>query len=81
MHTLAAEERIFPTRVGMVRAGRLRGGECDDFPHTRGDGPGVRVLVIDTVEFSPHAWGWSYTPDALRHNVQIFPTRVGMVLG
>ncbi len=71
--------RIFPTRVGMVRAVRLHGVAVFNFPHTRGDGPLCQLGNNISSQFSPHAWGWSlFTPLAIAEAI-IFPTRVGMV--
>ena len=70
--------RVFPTCVGMFRAGSA--GPCGgrSFPHMRGDVPFGHNAVRGLDGFSPHAWGCS----ELRHVVDglftVFPTCVGM---
>jgi hypothetical protein len=56
---LHSNECVFPTRVGMVRAGFGTVNHCYGFPHTRGDGPEVLPDLPLPKMFSPHAWGWS----------------------
>ncbi len=75
----AARARIFPTRVGMVRIGRLFPPDSRHFPHTRGDGPIDRLCHLAGNAFSPHAWGWSASMVSSQQSLLIFPTRVGMV--
>ena len=49
------------------------------FPHSRGDGPLLRMKRGGTPEFSPLAWGWSAKLLSRRVMTDVFPTRVGMV--
>src|SRR5262249_8698295 len=50
---------VLPTRVGMVRGGRMICAWCDRSPLSRGDGPLARALGGGALPFSPRAWGWS----------------------
>ena len=50
-------------------------------PHTRGDGPLRRILLLRTPGFSPHAWGWSESWVSCCYPLSVLPTRVGMVRG
>ena len=52
-------KQVFPTCVGMVRAGGLRAEGILRFPHMRGDGPSPDRADALVMAFSPHAWGWS----------------------
>ena len=52
-------ERVFPTRVGMVRRARARRYAEKCFPHPRGDGPNAKGRKFCFLKFSPPAWGWS----------------------
>ena len=61
-------DRAAPSRT----PGRIR------FPHTRGDGPEGKKQGFDTLEFSPHAWGWTVLQRLLLPGGRVFPTRVGM---
>ena len=53
---------VFPTRVGMVRDGRMGAPTDDRFPHPRGDGPWFLQYQLGFDGFSPPAWGWSVVP-------------------
>ena len=48
------------------------------FPHPRGDGPPVRLVVVAVVMISPPAWGWPVGGNPVDPFTQDFPTRVGM---
>ena len=48
------------------------------FPHTRGGGPGRRVILERHQAFSPHAWGWTSADAGCRADQCVFPTRVGV---
>ena len=48
-------------------------------PHTRGDGPRIRLVREMFEVFSPHAWGWSELLALLSAASIVLPTRVGMV--
>ena len=74
-----AIQRVFPTRVGMVRTWETSPTTQGRFPHTRGDGPSMRAIKFPVCGFSPHAWGWSGVVDVDAANLAVFPTRVGMV--
>jgi len=50
------------------------------FPHTRGDAPERRLNLRTTQAFSPHAWGCSGVANVFAAPVEVFPTRVGMLL-
>ena len=50
---------VFPTRVGMDRVPEYVITRPQGIPHTRGDGPQIRVLSFLILEYSPHAWGWT----------------------
>ena len=70
---------VLPTRVGMVRDAPSDLTSFDGSPHTRGDGPLHRLLVVVRGQFSPHAWGWSVMLGADAIENIVLPTRVGMV--
>ncbi len=73
------EQRVLPTRVGMVRSVSAHMATLRCSPHPRGDGPAMASNRRKTVPFSPPAWGWSagVAPNLLDRLV--LPTRVGMV--
>ena len=50
---------VLPTRVGMVRVSCSTRYSTSGSPHTRGDGPFIRLVSTGADTFSPHAWGWS----------------------
>ena len=61
---------------------RFCGSKCPvrfSFPHPRGDGPSPYARGGDCVRFSPPAWGWSVECFYLDQQMEVFPTRVGMV--
>ncbi len=70
---------VLPTRVGMVRGQSVTGPEGSSSPHTRGDGPAIRVQQAPRGRFSPHAWGWSGSVLLCAAGHNVLPTRVGMV--
>ena len=70
---------VLPTRVGMVRYKNDAFRLCDCSPHTRGDGPAPARLQPGSSQFSPHAWGWSVSPEVSAQSARVLPTRVGMV--
>ena len=74
-----AQDAVFPTRVGMVRAPSPSPAQTICFPHSRGDGPAVRQNTTTRTEFSPLAWGWSALRRFKMVLGSVFPTRVGMV--
>ena len=48
------------------------------FPHTRGGGPVLLMSIFRNSSFSPHAWGWTWTPEPCGIGVARFPhTRGG----
>src|ERR1035438_6760023 len=71
--------RVFPTRVGMVRARRPSVPSIRRIPHPRGDGPYVINLDTTPDPYSPPAWGWSGIIVQEMGIMGVFPTRVGMV--
>ena len=70
---------VLPTRVGMVRLRAILKDHATCSPHTRGDGPAYAAHKIVEAMFSPHAWGWSVTAEKVEAEVEVLPTRVGMV--
>ena len=76
---VAAQVRVLPTRVGMVRsAARLRRRPRRS-PHACGDGPRHVLIGMRRAEFSPRVWGWSVIGPITVHPEFVLPTRVGMV--
>ncbi len=71
--------RVFPTPVGMVRWQRRSGMIRSSFPHARGDGPWIAILMLVPAWFSPRPWGWSAVTPTLHALKHVFPTPVGMV--
>ena len=69
---------VFPTRVGMDRSLQNLELFWECIPHTRGDGPAIRLTLIVDAQYSPHAWGWTANQLIMNHNDPVFPTRVGM---
>src|ERR1035438_176088 len=57
--TVRCVEKVFPTRVGMVRGARRRRDCWRRIPHPRGDGPGIEARLQKYGLYSPPAWGWS----------------------
>jgi len=70
---------VLPTRVGMVRFGRLRSCCRRCSPHPRGDGPLYSWSKRRKFAFSPPAWGWSVATRSIPCARVVLPTRVGMV--
>ncbi len=68
----------FPTRVGMARIRRHRGGSRRRFPHPRGDGPKLNFSKQWLLAISPPAWGWPANAMVRTLLALDFPTRVGM---
>ena len=76
-----AHDAVFPTRVGVFPSRRCRTRTGSGLPHTRG---GVSVGHGDgdrPTESSPHAWGCFRADAAVRADVEVFPTRVGVFPG
>ena len=71
--------RVFPTRVGMVRASFTTDHAGTRIPHPRGDGPKITNPIITITAYSPPAWGWSERFALIELHDLVFPTRVGMV--
>ena len=69
---------VFPTRVGMDQWKALLRWYDQSFPHTRGDGPTRRSIPNRSMQFSPHAWGWTVFYVEYGFEQEVFPTRVGM---
>ncbi len=63
----------------MVQPSKSRGVACVSSPHTRGDGPFMKLGILPWDEFSPHAWGWSEMHRVRVLLAAVLPTRVGMV--
>src|SRR5436190_542470 len=63
----------------MVRAVPASPPPAPSSPHTRGDGPAVRLFDCQLFKFSPHAWGWSGMTLHRLCPLAVLPTRVGMV--
>src|ERR1035438_6576750 len=74
-----AIQRVFPTRVGMVRAWCKPSAIMHSIPHPRGDGPMSNQQYPALSEYSPPAWGWSAVAFSKADCALVFPTRVGMV--
>ena len=70
---------VLPTRVGMVRRTAPKRIAITGSPHPRGDGPICRDDAPWLDWFSPPAWGWSVIRTPTGWQVQVLPTRVGMV--
>ena len=68
----------FPTRVGMARTHHTTTLGHNRFPHTRGDGPAIRLVAPPWMMISPHAWGWPGNAARAVSMNSDFPTRVGM---
>ncbi len=79
-HALGAlhAHRVFPTRVGMDRMYLRALSVTYRIPHTRGDGPNMRIAGLSIFAYSPHAWGWTESNRASKSRRFVFPTRVGM---
>ncbi len=73
-----SHDHDFPTRVGMARADRSGAPRLLRFPHPRGDGPCLRLLIEQLDEISPPAWGWPAVSMGMPWVQADFPTRVGM---
>ncbi len=73
------EAPVLPTRVGMVRGHNVDCASTPGSPHSRGDGPSLRVRHRASPAFSPLAWGWSEIRRTGRRVSGVLPTRVGMV--
>ena len=73
------DNRVLPTRVGMVRGpgGTVR--LSNRSPHARGDGPRTELPAGPAFRFSPRAWGWSGLMRVCPYCREVLPTRVGMV--
>ncbi len=56
---LVANASVLPTCVGMVRIQSRRAPAETRSPHVRGDGPDYNDTGVNSVKFSPRAWGWS----------------------
>ncbi len=69
---------VFPTRVGVDRFADKGQYNSTSFPHTRGGGPCAIAWKLETVEFSPHAWGWTVSLRLVVGFDRVFPTRVGV---
>ena len=69
---------VFPTRVGMNQLQDRCKIHSQCIPHMRGDEPEGTGEVGKTVEYSPHAWGWTIVNQNYRQELEVFPTRVGM---
>ncbi len=78
-HSAACGTQVLPTRVGMVRAGATVEATAYGSPHPRGDGPFKSVDEDLVALFSPPAWGWSDESAHWVRDVDVLPTRVGMV--
>jgi len=78
-HGAGRRERVFPTRVGMVRRNTPMSDFSSSFPHACGDGPNLRRDVRRRAPFSPRVWGWSVDQPCINQFCTVFPTRVGMV--
>ncbi len=74
----ATPRLVFPTRVGMDRRVKRTSLKNHGIPHTRGDGPRRRSLILVLAAYSPHAWGWTGRKRDRRQVARVFPTRVGM---
>ena len=71
-------EDVFPTYVGMFRAGRRAGAWGRGFPHVCGDVPGVVLGLPASSVFSPRMWGCSLAGTGGGRGSMVFPTYVGM---
>jgi len=69
---------VFPTRVGMDHRMLINFLGDQRIPHTRGDGPYLRVVPGIVLQYSPHAWGWTEYDEITNVFSGVFPTRVGM---
>ena len=76
---LAGKNDVFPTCVGMVRLSCTPLRIERRFPHMRGDGPRLELVLFRVRVFSPHAWGWSEHIIRACCTALVFPTCVGMV--
>ena len=77
--TSAQIHLVLPTRVGMVRRqGAIVRYDCRA-PHPRGDGPERCVCCALLCLCSPPAWGWSAKERPRNSELEVLPTRVGMV--
>ena len=74
----ARADRGFPTRVGMDRGIGHPWQECRWIPHPRGDGPDRLRVLVEQVQDSPPAWGWTELGREVTDIPPGFPTRVGM---
>ena len=72
-------QRVFPTRVGMVRSPLTLFSPSMSFPHASGDGPDANSDYGTSGQFSPREWGWSAREVLPASPVNVFPTRVGVV--
>ena len=73
------ESKVLPTRVGMVLQPHSTSSYRLCSPHPRGDGPTKCATLSRMTPFSPPAWGWSVGKCGGSLDVQVLPTRVGMV--
>ena len=77
--TTPCSRRVLPTRVGMVRPAEQPAAGSVRSPHPRGDGPGAEMVHDAPPMFSPPAWGWSAQHKTMSEQMNVLPTRVGMV--
>ena len=70
---------VVPTRVGMVRQNPACPTKSKSCPHARGDGPLSENYHTCKQKLSPRAWGWSAMGGGVHKEVEVVPTRVGMV--
>jgi len=72
--------RVFPTHVGMDHIIPQPIQLMQGFPHTRGDGPLLKLGLSLPEVFSPHTWGWTLVLNQSLGMDFVFPTHVGMDL-
>ena len=69
---------VSPARAGMDPSGLTQLTSGSRFPRTRGDGPKAARASGLTVEFPPHARGWTQRRRCADRGKQVSPARAGM---
>ena len=75
---LGVRPRGFPAHAGMDPTRRTARATWPRLPRTRGDGPGVFLLVLADAEASPHTRGWTPSLPRARRGTRGFPAHAGM---
>ncbi len=69
---------VFPTCVGVDRKAAAGRRKAARIPHVRGGGPDRYTPFLFHIAYSPRAWGWTVTQEAVYLDLTVFPTCVGV---